>query len=225
MTQSDVRGDVSRLEVVHTAQMPWSPSPAAGVERKRLERVGPPEAGRVTSVVRYAPGSRFPSHPHPDGEEILVLEGVFSDERGDHPAGTYLLNPEGYSHAPYSEPGCVLFVKLRQYPGTARTSVRIEVDDRGFEPYVADGIERMVLYAEPEHPERMHVLRMSAEVTTPEVEVSQGEELLVLQGACHDGERELVQGSWVRYPPGSKHRLHTERGCSLYVKKGHLASS
>jgi anti-sigma factor ChrR (cupin superfamily) len=219
----DLRADVSQLEVAHTAAMEWAPSPAVGVERKRLERMGPVEAGRVTSVVRYAAGSRFHSHPHPDGEEILVLEGVFSDERGDHPAGTYLLNPEGYSHAPFSESGCVLFVKLRQYPGQRRTSVRVEVSDAAFEPYVAEGIERAVLYAEPEHPEQMHVLRLSAGVTTPRVEMPGGEELFVLEGSCHDGDRELVQGSWVRYPPGSTHRLHTERGCRLYVKKGHLA--
>ena len=220
----DLRADLTRLEVVHTASMQWAPSPAVGVERKRLDRMGPVEAGRVTSVVRYAPGSRFHAHPHPDGEEILVLDGVFSDERGDHPAGTYLLNPEGYCHAPYSEPGCVLFVKLRQYPGTQRTSVRVEVKDDAFEPYVADGIARVVLYAEPEHSEQMHVLRLAPGVVTPEVETPGGEELFVLEGSCEDGERELSEGSWVRYPPGSRHRLRTESGCRLYVKKNHLAA-
>lgn len=219
----DLRDDVSRLELVHTASMDWASSPATGVERKRLERMGPAEAGRVTSVVRYAAGSRFHAHPHPDGEEILVLEGVFSDERGDHPAGTYLLNPEGYSHAPYSEQGCVLFVKLRQYPGVGRTSVRVQVGDDAFEPYVADGIDRVVLYTEPDHPEQMHVLRLSAGVTTPEVETPGGEELFVLEGACTDGDHELTRGSWIRYPPGSTHRLRTEHGCRLYVKKNHLA--
>ena len=106
--------------------MAWAPSPSGTVWRKRVHLVGPPESGQVTSVVRYEPQSRFPAHDHPEGEEILVLEGVFSDEHGDWPAGTYLLNPEGFRHAPFSEPGCVLFVKLRPVsrPRTAPCSPR-----------------------------------------------------------------------------------------------------
>ena len=40
-----------------------------------------------------------------------MLEGVFSDEGGDHAAGTYLRNPPGSAHAPFSREGCLLFVK------------------------------------------------------------------------------------------------------------------
>lgn len=32
----------------------------------------------LNSTVRYEPGARFSAHDHPLGEEILVLEGVFS---------------------------------------------------------------------------------------------------------------------------------------------------
>ena len=46
-----------------------------------------------------------------------MLDGVFSDQHGDFPAGSFLLNPDGIRHAPGSVAGCVLFVKLRQYPG------------------------------------------------------------------------------------------------------------
>nr|WP_086940607.1 cupin domain-containing protein [Thaumasiovibrio occultus] len=92
----------------------WQPSPLSGVWRKPLEREAA-ESGWVTSVVRYAPNSHFSPHLHPLGEEILVLEGVFSDERGDYPAGSYLRNPPGSSHAPFSLDGCVIFVKLNQF--------------------------------------------------------------------------------------------------------------
>ncbi|MEL6200569.1 MAG: cupin domain-containing protein, partial [Pseudomonadota bacterium] len=68
--------------------MDWSASPSGTVWRKRVHLVGPPESGQVTSVVRYQPDSSFPTHDHPEGEEILVLDGVFSDEHGDWPAGT-----------------------------------------------------------------------------------------------------------------------------------------
>lgn len=217
-----LRADRSILEIVHTDEVLWSPSPSPGVERKRLSLDGPTEAGRVTSIVRYAPGSRFPEHPHPDGEEILVLRGVFSDERGDHPAGTYLLNPQGYAHAPYSEPGCELFVKLRQYPGQGRTQHRVDTTAGRWSALPIAGVHRMPLYAEPEHPETMHLLRVDAGAEIPEVTLDGGEELLVLEGSLSDEHGDYRPGTWVRYPPGTRHTPRTETGCRLFIKKGHL---
>ena len=100
MTQSTEIFGFGLLSI--TARMEWVSSPSGSVWRKRVHLVGPPESGQVTSVVRYEPTSRFPAHDHPEGEEILVLDGVFSDEHGDWP-GTYLLNPEGFRHAPFPE--------------------------------------------------------------------------------------------------------------------------
>src|SRR3546814_6219955 len=80
-----------------TAAMDWQASPSPTVWRKRLDLVDG-EFSRVTSIVRYDPSSSFRAHGHPQGEEILVLDGVFSDEHGDYPAGTFLLNPAGFRH-------------------------------------------------------------------------------------------------------------------------------
>ncbi len=219
-----LRADPSVLEIVHTDAMPWAASPSPGVERKRLSLYGPVEAGRVTSIVRYAPGSRFPAHPHPQGEEILVLRGVFSDERGDHRAGTYLLNPEGYRHAPYSVEGCELFVKLRQYPGLDRPQVRIETEE-GWEPYAVPGVHRRPLYASDAHPDAMHLLRIDADAVIPEVTLEGGEELFVLEGTFGDEHGEYRAGTWGRYPPGTRHTPRTSSGCRLYVKNGHLGEA
>ncbi len=221
-SEPSLRGDFRQLQVVHTDELPWQKSPAPGVHRKRLELRGPPEAGRVTSIVRYAPQSRFPQHPHPDGEEILVLDGVFSDERGDHPAGSFLLNPEGFVHAPHSQLGCTLFVKLRQYPGLDRDHVCIHTTDVDWTPYVADGVSRIELYAPTAYPERIHLLRLDPGTSLAEVELVGGEELFVLQGEFSDENGAYRSGSWIRYPPGSRHAPQTAAGCTLYVKKGHL---
>src|SRR5438105_13186100 len=105
-----INGDRSVRAVVDTAQMPCTPSPSGSVWRKRVHLVGLPESGQVTSVVRYEPHSGFPAHDHPQGEEIRVLQGVFSDEHGDWPAGTFLINPEGFSHRSFSAPRCALLV-------------------------------------------------------------------------------------------------------------------
>ncbi len=121
-----INGDLSVRTFADTTRMDWTSSPSGLVWRKRVHLVGAPESGQVTSVVRYEPKSSFPMHDHPDGEEILVLEGVFSDEHGDWPEGTYLLNPEGFRHTPFSKPGCLLFVKLRQFAGQERLHVVVD---------------------------------------------------------------------------------------------------
>src|SRR5687767_2926938 len=134
MSAGTINGDLSRRIAVDTGSMPWTPSPSGTVYRKRVHLVGPAESGQVTSIVRYEPDSTFHSHEHPDGEEILVLDGVFSDEHGDWPGGTYLLNPEGFRHAPFSRQGCTLFVKLRQFPGRTRMHVATRAES---EPWQA----------------------------------------------------------------------------------------
>ena len=145
---STINGDLSVRVAVDTAAMQWTPSPSRTVWRKRVHLVGPAEAGQVTSVVRYEPGSKFHVHDHPNGEEILVLEGVFSDEHGDWPAGTYLLNPEGFRHAPFSREGCVLFVKLRQYPSRTRAHIVVVTPSVPWEPGDRAGVEIRPLYSQ-----------------------------------------------------------------------------
>ncbi|MEB3158207.1 MAG: cupin domain-containing protein, partial [Synechococcus sp.] len=108
-----LHGDWRKAVAVNSAALPWAASPAPGVERRLLERLGG-EVARATSVVRYAPGSQFAQHSHGGGEELLVLEGTLADEQGTYPAGTYLRNPPGSAHAPGSREGCTLLVKLQQ---------------------------------------------------------------------------------------------------------------
>ena len=141
-----INGHLSVRAVADTARMDWGSSPGGSVWRKRVHLVGPPESGQVTSVVRYEPKSRFPAHDHPEGEEILVLDGVFSDEHGDWPAGNYLLNPEGFRHAPFSEPGCLLFVKLRQFPGRERRHVVVDTKNLAWQPTSTSAVTQKALY-------------------------------------------------------------------------------
>src|SRR5690606_7629786 len=119
---------------------------------------GDSERGRVTSVVRYDPESAFPAHDHPEGEEILVLAGTFSDEHGDYPAGTYLLNPPGFRHAPFSRQGCVLFVKLRQHAGAGRAHVVVNTRAAAWQAQAGAGVEALPLYAQPGFPETVRLI-------------------------------------------------------------------
>ena len=63
------------------------------------------------ALVRWAPGTVFQPHGHPGGEEIFVLDGVFQDEHGTYPAGSWLRYPVQFSHRPGSAEGCLLWCK------------------------------------------------------------------------------------------------------------------
>lgn len=200
--------------------MEWSASPSGTVWRKRLHRVGPAETGQVSSVVRYEPNSSFPSHPHPEGEEILVLEGVFSDEHGDWPAGTYLLNPEGFSHAPFSREGCVLFVKLRQYPGLEREQLQLPTDNLNWRDSDQPGRSIKPLYCQQGFSDQMRLERWQAATDLGELAWPEGVEIFVISGEMTDELGHYDAGSWLRLPPGSKQLAHTVAGCELYIKEG-----
>lgn len=68
---------------------------------------------RNTALVRWAPQTRFNPHTHVGGEEILVLEGVFRDEHGAYPAGTWIRSPHMSHHKPFTESeGATILVKV-----------------------------------------------------------------------------------------------------------------
>ena len=219
-----LNGDMSRRVVMNSAAMDWAPSPSGTVSRKRLHRVGGAETGQVTSIVRYEPNSSFPSHDHPEGEEILVLEGVFSDEHGDWPAGTYLLNPEGFRHAPFSREGTVLFVKLRQYAGEGREHLKLDTHAVPWETGGCPGVETKSLYADPRFPERTRLERWAPGAAPGVAPRKGGVEILVLEGALEDESGRYEAGTWLRLPDGARHEPVSPDGCLLYLKSGAVPS-
>lgn len=222
MSNAELRTDFAQRVVVDTRSQPWQPSPSPSVWRKRLELLGRVESGRVTSVVRYDPGSSFSSHPHPDGEEFLVLDGVFSDEHGDFPAGTFVLNPEGVVHAPRSAQGCVLFVKLRQYPGLDRPQLSIDTRAEAWFPADEAGVEMLRLYEDSRYPECIRMLRFAPGAKAKRVDHPGGQELFVIKGSLSDDFGVYETGTWVRHPPGTTNALGSQSGCEVYEKTRHL---
>lgn len=200
----------------------WTPSPSPGVDRHALDRVGG-EIARATSVVRYAAGSRFDSHTHGGGEEILVLDGVFSDEHGDYPAGTYLRNPPGTSHAPFSRDGCTLFVKLWQFaPGDDRT-VRVDTRAASFRPGVVEGLSVLPLHDFDGI--QTALVRWAPGTKFHRHTHPGGEEVYVLEGVFSDELGAYPAGTWVRSPRHSRHTPFVEdEGALIYVKVGHLGA-
>lgn len=212
--------DLSHRVVIETASLPWVASPTAGVERRMLERDGD-EVARATSLVRYAPGSRFPAHEHGGGEEIYVVEGVFGDEHGTYPAGTYLRNPIGSAHAPFSEPGCVLLVKLRQMHGPEPRLV-VDANALPWEERRTPGLARRMLHFDKDTGEMVYLTRFEPGVRVDDDLHMGGEELLVLEGTLEDEFGTYPAGTWLRQPHGSRHAPFSTEGAVIWVKRGHL---
>lgn len=200
--------------------MEWTESPGGHVLRKRVHLSGPAESGQVTSVVRYAPGARFPAHDHPEGEEILVLDGVFSDEYGDWQAGTYLLNPEGFHHGPFSQPGCTLFVKLRQYPGKDRIHIAAQTNDMPWSGSRRAAVDCKTLYNQEAYTDHMRLERWKSAAATGVTTFPMGAELFVLEGSFDDQYGSYRSHSWLRIPAGESIAPTSSGYCEVYIKEG-----
>jgi anti-sigma factor ChrR (cupin superfamily) len=216
---ASINGDLEKRASVDANAMDWSSSPSPTVWRKRLHRVGPAEAGQVTSVVRYEPNSSFPIHDHPEGEEILVLEGVFSDEHGNWPAGTYLLNPEGFRHAPFSIEGCVILVKLRQSSGLDREHVAMNTCQLDWQPGGMSGIEVKPLYSQEGYSDTVQLERWAPGTSLPTASYEKGVEFFVLDGTFEDELGSYPKETWLRLPVGASHQPRSTTGCDLWVKR------
>ena len=210
--------DFSKAVCVLAADQRWIDSPADGVSRIHLEREAK-ETGHTTSIVRFAAGASFPEHCHTKGEELYILEGVFSDERGDYPAGSYIRNPPGSKHSPFTREGCTLFVKLEQFQADDDLHIVIRPEDQHWQPGIGH-LRVLPLHA--------HGAESTALVHWPENEVFQphthlgGEEILVLEGKFIDEHGEYAKRSWIRSPHMSKHNPRVEEKTLILVKVGHL---
>lgn len=216
----EIHADFSKVVALDTAKLDWVPSPMKGVDRRMLDRIGD-EVARATSIVRYAPGSEFPEHTHSGGEEFIVLDGVFQDEHGDYPAGTYVRNPIGTHHVPRSEPGCTIFVKLWQFApdDTKQFSVDLGALEFG-DP--RDGVASTVIHSVPGETVAAELWDVGAmqSVSDPD-----GVEILVLDGSLQSSEGKLRKHDWLRLPRGASTELTAgPDGAFVWRKSGHLGS-
>lgn len=214
-----INSDFTQRVVLNTVDMPWVASPSGGVERRMLDRVAA-EHGRATSLVRYAPGAAFPEHAHPGGEEALVLSGTFSDASGDHPAGSYLRNPPGSRHAPYSDEGCVMLVKLHQFAPDDLGTTRLDTRQATWLPGLVPGLSVLPLHTFGT--EHTALVRWAAGMRFNRHRHWGGEEIFVLEGTFQDEHGRYLVGSWLRSPHLSEHTPFSVEGCVIYVKTGHL---
>jgi len=216
----EINADFSRRVVIDTTEMSWTPSPMKGVDRRMLDRIGD-EVARATSIVRYAPGSHFSPHTHSGGEEFVVLDGVFQDEHGDYPAGSYIRNPPTSSHTPGSENGCTIFVKLWQFEADDRTMVKIDMN-KMFSVRSAEnaGVLIMPLFQDERETVQLETWGAGAEISK---NLPNGGEYLVLDGEFKENRDKLQKHSWLRIPRGGAlNAIVGTQGAKVWSKTRHL---
>ena len=213
--------DYSKRLVIDTSKKAVEPSDLPGVDRIPLEREKP-DSGITTSVVRYEAGTKFAKHIHPGGEEIFVLEGELSDEFGVYPAGTYIRNPPGSHHSPFSSIGCKLFVKLNQFQQRDSKRVVINSTEKDWLPGFGD--LKVIPLAEFGTESTTLVKWPDGAAFIPHTH-SGGEEIFVLEGTFIDENGEYPTGTWIRSPHLSNHNPFVIEGCTILVKVGHMPTS
>jgi hypothetical protein len=224
-------------------------SPAAGVNRFMLDRIGN-EKARATTIVQYQANSNFPEHTHIGGEEYFVLAGTFHDEHGVYPVGTYVRNPVGTKHAPWVQgDGCTIWVKLLQMADPNSSSSSIHKSDVDSIPMrvaasmrpSSNGSGLVELYHNEKTGEKVEMCWLDPEQPMAvDEQTAKSEELFVVEGSLllrksddsskeKDADKDEYQKwAWLRFPVGSdqdpvrKSLTAGATGAQVLRKTGHL---
>ena len=149
-----------------------------------------------------------------------MLDGVFSDDTGDFPTGTYVRNPPGTSHAPRSENGCRILVKLRQFDLQDLTPVVIDTTAETGWQDCGDSVKRLPLHEFGT--EKVEMLRLDAGAPFELDGGDGGAELLIISGEVECEGRLLGREAWLRLPRNATAILSAREATTMWLKTGHL---
>ena len=211
--------DFEQLVALNTCELPWLPMSAEGVSRRVLEEVDAVLL-RTTSVFRYVKNTHLLSHTHDKGEEIIVLEGEYSDEFGVYSTGTYIKNPTATRHTSVTKSGCILFVKQGHLQKDDTERVVVHVQNSPWRQGMVAGLSVMPLSEfKGEH---SALVRWQPGTVFNAHRHWGGEEIYVLEGVFEDEFGRYPKGTWLRNPHMSQHAPFSREGCTIFVKVGHL---
>ena len=153
----------------------------------------------------------------------VVLHGVFQDEHGDYPAGTYIRNPVGTHHIPRSDQGCVIFVKLWQFDSRDQDQCAIDLHSVSM---AADPDRIGVSQAELVCRDYENVMLEKWEPgAKAQLSGEAGAEALILEGSLQRAGEEFARHAWIRLPAGHAEQLTAgDEGALVWVKRDHLAN-
>lgn len=102
--ESDLDALSSRF--VDVEKLEWKPTQVEGIDMKILMQ--DKEAGLLTALFRWEPGTRLPLHEHVEVEQTYVLQGSIVDEEGEVAEGNYVWRPKGNRHVATAPNGALV---------------------------------------------------------------------------------------------------------------------
>lgn len=217
----DEQADLTQPVVVDANTLPWVSVSKYNQSRRMLARrfIAPKWS---TELVLVHGGGGVPSHLHPHGAEIYVLAGELNDEHGEYRWGTYIRNPHGFRHASFSYEGCCFLILDGQVTHAREKRVVVDSEELPWRLTDQPGVEYKLLYAQPAGPEWVELQRWAAGTRVVPDEHGEGMEVYVLAGELNAGPAALRDGVWLRCPAAHLPEFHSVRGCTLFIKRGHL---
>jgi anti-sigma factor ChrR (cupin superfamily) len=147
---------------------------------------------------------------------------VFQDEHGDYPEGTYLRNPAGSKHMPFSRLGCTIFVKLGRFMKDDTAQKNLQTSQQKWLPQKTNpGIKEMLLHSH--QGEKTLFIKVSPNTEFEWCHKGKGEEILIINGELHEGQHIYPKGTWLRFGEGGLRKRYTKSNETiLFMKTGHL---
>jgi anti-sigma factor ChrR (cupin superfamily) len=223
-TRAQVNADPNKVAMVDTNAMPWEPTEWAGVSRKVLELVHDAKKGRETSLLKFEPGAKIPTHVLEHRMDVFVVEGTYADDHGEYGVHTFLRNQPGFRHTPASKNGCVIYAKWR-VPIRPGAGPRIVIDAKTAQwlDFPHRGARVLHLYPNTDGIETGRIGNVYPDRRLPSHNHAIGEETLMLDGCLKDEYTAYSKGMWFRMPCGVPHAPYTEAdGCLMLIREGDL---
>jgi hypothetical protein len=216
--EREVNVDFNIPVSVETKLIDWQMSSINGNNKKYFERFERTKY-YITVLIQFPAGRTFRKFGHEGGMELLVLSGVFSDSDGDYGAGSYVRNPAGTYHQPFTSNGCTVLLKLGRFQPMDRKRVVIDTMNSAHRwlPVADPGVSRLALHHFSE--EDIYLYRIRSECWITFKHENHGLELFICNGSISVKGDLYVPGDWLRYPVGSKVKVSAVGDVCLYVKK------
>lgn len=204
-----MNNDYSKRVVLNEKELEYISNSNNTILKKLLSQ----KENQETAILEMPKNSQLNSNEKFNNVEILVLDGIYINEFGAHPKGTYLkLSNENELHVKTTS-GCKIFRKINYFENSEKliintTSTPWQQGHGNLKVMPLDSQSALVLWPKNEK-------------FIPHSHWG-GEEIFVVYGKFMDEYGVYPQNSWIRSPHRSFHTPFVEEETLIYVKTGHI---
>lgn len=204
-----MNSDYDKRALIDTNGLVWEKTEHQGVFKKTLAL----NMKEETALIKLEGNTSLNSSSQLNSAEIFVLDGIYINEFGEFPQGTYLHLPKEDEAFVRTTSGCIIFRKTNQ----SKDEQQVIINTSNSEWLPGQGNLEVL----PLHTQTALVKWPKNERFIPHKHWG-GEEIFVLKGTFMDEHGEYPHGSWIRSPHLSEHYPYVDEETIIFVKTGHL---